>query len=268
MRRILLLGAVVLLSLSVWVSPAAAITGGKHDNSAHPNVGVMYMENLPALVYGLCSGSLLSPTEFLVAGHCTAALSAYVAAGMLETTQVFVSFDEELDYDDATGLISTTSKVAVTGWDTHPAYGNGMGIVKNDVGVIHLAEPQQLVPIELPDVGFLDRMAASRELVGRDFVNVGYGLNSIDRSMNSPRRTVTWEHRRMVSETPVVALSSNTLHQDGGLCGGDSGGPHFWGDGDPNLVVAVTASGSANCGPDASQRIDLASVLDWLHQYD
>ncbi len=265
-HRLWLVGAVAVLSLSLWVSPVAAIIGGTPDDGDYPNVGIMYMDNLPALAYGLCSGSLLSADEFLVAGHCTAALTFYEKMGWLTKADVFVSFDAQVSYDDTTGLISAAHPIAVTGWDTHPAFGPSAGLMKNDVGVIHLAKRVNRTPIELPEVGFLDARAAAGELVGHDFVIVGYGLNSIDRSMNNAMAQWTWDHTRRVSETAFISLSSNTLHQDADTCGGDSGGPHFWSD-DSYLVVAVTSSGSAACGPDASQRLDLQSVLDFLELY-
>ncbi len=60
----LLLGSVMVLG--VTAGPAGAITGGRPDGTAHPYVGFVGEPE-----GGFCSGTLLSPTVFLTAGHCT-----------------------------------------------------------------------------------------------------------------------------------------------------------------------------------------------------
>ena len=85
MRRLLtVLAGLVVLAL-VGAAPAAAITGGRPDGNAHPYVGIVLTAD-----GALCSGSLLSPTVFLTAGHCT---YYFTESGAEE---VYVSFDPQV----------------------------------------------------------------------------------------------------------------------------------------------------------------------------
>src|SRR3712207_8232781 len=71
MRRVVFL--FVLLAALVSATPAGAITNGKADGNAHPNVGGL----VAATAYSdgtwlYCSGTLLAPRVFLTAAHCGA----------------------------------------------------------------------------------------------------------------------------------------------------------------------------------------------------
>jgi hypothetical protein len=66
-------------------SPAAAVTGGRPDNGAHPQVGLVLA---PGVAF--CSGPLIAPTVVLTAAHCT---TFFDAAGVRE---VQVSFDDQV----------------------------------------------------------------------------------------------------------------------------------------------------------------------------
>ncbi len=66
MRRALI---PALLLLLVVVAPAAGIIDGRLDGNGHPNVGALELPvgfGVPA-----CSGTLISPTVYVTAGHCT-----------------------------------------------------------------------------------------------------------------------------------------------------------------------------------------------------
>jgi len=70
MRRkaLILLGVFVLLAITVV--PAFAVTDGELDGDEHPMVVLLLMEVNGAPAFR-CSGTLLSPTVLLTAGHCT-----------------------------------------------------------------------------------------------------------------------------------------------------------------------------------------------------
>src|SRR6478672_11069736 len=82
LRSNLLIAAGV-AALAVAAPAAFAITGGSPDGTAHPGVGLLLADlgNGPAPD---CSGSLVSPTVFVTAAHCT---------GDLASSRVWVSFD-------------------------------------------------------------------------------------------------------------------------------------------------------------------------------
>ena len=69
MRRLRILAGVVLAAATIATS-AGAITNGVPDGNAHPYVGVASSGDW------FCSGTLLSPTVFLTAGHCTDAFAS------------------------------------------------------------------------------------------------------------------------------------------------------------------------------------------------
>jgi hypothetical protein len=61
------------LALAACLAPAiGAITYGTPDGNAHPNVGLL-VARIGTGFFAICSGTLVSPTVFLTAGHCTAA---------------------------------------------------------------------------------------------------------------------------------------------------------------------------------------------------
>ena len=250
-----LVGALVAIGLTLTLPQAGAIVGGTADNGTHPNVGVFFINDRPALVVGFCSGSLISPHEFLTAGHCTSVL----LPSRIEHYRV--SFDDQLSLSPE-GVIAPEHSIAVTGWTTHPDY----SFPHNDVGVIHLGEDVTgITPIELPAVGFLEQKARSGELDGHTFTQVGYGINGIDRSWKNPQANLVWDQRREFGPEQFQALTPDVTHVFGYGCAGDSGGPSFWGGEYPNLAVGTASSGPYSCvGPGTDQRLDTQSVHDFL----
>src|SRR5687768_1846505 len=77
-RKLLVTGMSVLAALAVAISPIRAITYGELDGNGHPYVGLMVAQAADGTALWRCSGTLLSPTLFLTAGHCTEAPAAHV----------------------------------------------------------------------------------------------------------------------------------------------------------------------------------------------
>jgi hypothetical protein len=72
---------VVLLALAgmvLTIGPTSAITFGQPDGNRHPNVGALLADYDPDSPGPdiICSGTLIAPTVFLTAAHCTAFLEA------------------------------------------------------------------------------------------------------------------------------------------------------------------------------------------------
>src|SRR3989338_5787103 len=79
MRKKTLIAAFSAFAILVLVvSPVGAVTDGVPDGSGHPCVGLMVAQTAAGAPLGRCSGTLLSPTLFLTAGHCTEAPAAHV----------------------------------------------------------------------------------------------------------------------------------------------------------------------------------------------
>jgi secreted trypsin-like serine protease len=254
--------AIVATILMLVVTPAGAITYGEPDGNRHPNVGLMVADlNGDGKLTLWCSGTLISPTVFLTAGHCTNFFSR------LEITNTWITFDSEFDPE----LEPQTSKlIPLAGFITHPDF-NPHTLI-NDVGVVILAEEiQDVTPGMLPPENLLEQMKAAGTLKDQTFVNVGYGATA-DFKGHPP--LLPRDGVRRFSTSPYLNLTPNNLgllenHDatgEGGGCFGDSGGPHFLGD--SNLIVSVTSWGDAVCRSlGMTQRVDTPSVRAFLDDY-
>jgi secreted trypsin-like serine protease len=252
MRRLLVIVAAALLCVLVPGSAGAITDGQKDTKNQYPFVGLLAFYDAQGEYMHRCSGTLISPTVVLTAGHCTEG-----------TATAYAYFEVEVPDDfreNPTGRLGTTY--------THPDY--NPNTLDNDVGVVVLEKPMRLreYPV-LASEGFLSDLKAAGEIQDDTFVNVGYGLLS-----GSPPPNLQDNEDRWFSTSPYQGLTQNNLHLlqnpkatgQGGTCFGDSGGPHFWED--TLIIVSVTSWGDAICrSNDMTQRIDLASVLDWLAEF-
>src|SRR5919202_1357515 len=210
----------------VATSPALAITGGGPD-TVHRNVGLVRF-TLPDGRFR-CSGTLISPTVVLTAGHCTQ-----------DATNVYVSFDDALQPDPLQPGISPAERAAreahyITG-TAHPDPGwtGKLSISKqHDQGVVVLSAPAStkwpgITPAPLPPVGFLDRNQG--ELKNETFTLVGYGVDIGDKKSQivvQERRFTTSYLKNVQNEVVVFQINANDSKAGGGSSFGDSGGAVF-----------------------------------------
>ncbi len=262
-RLWILLGVLALLTAFVAV-PAGAITDGDLDGDGHPYVGLMVAQgyddagNLTPM--WRCSGTLLSSTVFLTAGHCTDGAD-----------RVEIWFDADVDSGIPANGYPYTGDVGGTPY-AHPDYDPAAFFLR-DVGVVVLDEP-----IVMPEYGALpaedelDRLANRRGLQDVAFTAVGYGLQQINPVF------VEAERVRMVANPHLIQINVPGFTGDfslllsnnqatGGTCFGDSGGPNFIGD--TNVVGGVTSFGiNGNCaGTGGVFRMDRAWARDWVQDF-
>ncbi len=248
-----LAGLVFVACVMVISVPAQAITYGQPD-TAHPFVGAIVLQGNAGWTSEFCSGTLIAPRVFLTAGHCTSAISAYVAGA----SQVHISFGPNV-LDDATWH-------DVDSWITSPAYWWGPNSDPHDVGVVILKDPViGLGYGQLAPTGFLTTQWMAGKLVAgvTKFLNVGYGADQAMADTNA--REYSWSSFRNL-HFAWIYLSQNVHTGNGGTCYGDSGGPTFWVDGTTEYVVAVTSWGDAQCkSTNNNYRVDTAESQAFLN---
>lgn len=257
-----LFSAIVILALAV--NPVAAITDGELDGEGHPYVVLLLMEVDGAPAFR-CSGTLLSATVLLTAGHCAGAPDEF--SGM----RVFTESD--VDNGDNNYPFAGPNSVEAVSWAAHPLYPTAPFFV-HDVGVVILEEPGVVLDEygTLPSVNQLDSLKTKRGLQNVTFTSVGYGLQQINPVfVQSDRvRMVAYPHLIQINVpgfTGDFSMLLSNNHSTGGTCFGDSGGPNFLGN--SNVVAGVTSFGiNGNCaGTGGVFRMDRQNVLDFVNSY-
>jgi secreted trypsin-like serine protease len=246
------------LACAIFVGGADAITTtGFPDNGQHPNVGAIMVPARSGVGYAeVCSGTLVSPTIFLTASHCTSFLEA-------DPRPDYVTFDETDVEPFPSGLIAATPR-------TNPAYRSG---VRDDVSVMILRTPvTTIAPAGLPPrVGYLATLGLTQS---SKLTVVGYGTSEkvIVKGENGPQFPFEGDRGYGIGTfnalTPQwLKMSQNAAHGDSGACYGDSGGPTFLGaaPNDGDVVLAVTSTGDTPCySTNVAGRTDSPSARAFL----
>jgi hypothetical protein len=272
MRKKMLLAVFsVILILALAVSPVGAVTDGELDGEGHPHVVLLLMEvgGVPAF---RCSGTLLSATVLLTAGHCTNNFPDAPFTGM----RVFTESDVQAGIGTTNNYpFAGPNAVEAVSWAAHPLYETGPFFL-HDVGVVILEEPGVVLDEygTLPSVNQFDSFKPKRgEKI--TFTSVGYGLQE---SFPTPASFLASNTRtRYVAHPKLIQINGGIVgdfsmllsnnHHTGGTCFGDSGGPNFLGD--SNLVAGITSFGlNGNCaGTGGVFRTDRQDVLDFINTY-
>lgn len=262
MRRFVILAAMISTLGLVAAPPAGAIVYGQFDGNMHPNVGT-YVIEIEGQLISLCSGTLIAEDVFLTAGHCTDFGDAVMGAN-----EGWVSFDPVFNPGTSVLYSGTTH--------THPDFGfSGPGGISDphDIAVIILDQAPNITPAQLPTEGLLDGLKSSHQLRHETFTAVGYGAVRETRK-KGPQNILDNNQRRYALQSALtllpswLQLSMNEATGNGGTCYGDSGGPHFLGGADSNLIVSITVTGDSVCkATDLTYRLDTASARDFLDDF-
>jgi Trypsin len=274
LRRILALFALVLAVLAIGTAPAGAITGNFSDDNVHTYVALIAFYDKNDVFTHRCSGSLITPSVFLTAGHCTDATTGATHA------RLWFQQDAGVGYD---GVHPAPSGYPVSS-DVTSSHFYNFGFSESlslpdlhDVGIVILDKPITVGDEgyaggfgSIASVGSLDRLATQRGQQDVTFTASGYGL-----SLSNPVTTVSFRERLMATEQLInlnshltdgfnIQTTANPGNGKGGTCGGDSGGPLLYDS--TNTIVAVNSFGLNQwCrGNDFMYRIDQAAVQAWI----
>jgi hypothetical protein len=288
MRKLIVLLALVVGILATSVLPAGAITGDYVEDFEHPFVGLVAFYDEQGQYSHRCSGSLLTPTVFLTAGHCTTDFF-----GPTATARVYFQQDAGANYDPQTGIDPYTGfpedcadgTLGVTCATSDELYDYDYATSGppwrdfpdiRDLGLVILDQPINVSEYgELAADGTLDELATRRGQKQITFTLSGYGLTEAN-----PAHEVSFRERLMAKSRLTnlrsaltdgynVKLSGNG-NDNGGACYGDSGGPVFYGNFTSNTIVALSAwylgPRRVCTGNNYHYRTDRQEVIDWILQ--
>jgi hypothetical protein len=262
-------GAVVALT-AVMVAPASAVTNGTLDGNGHPYIGLVTFHGDNGNYLWRCSGTLVAPTVFLTAGHCTEPPAA----------SAHVWFDAGPVIPDPDFTLETRSCGGINGYpcggydasgtpNVHPDY-NPDAFWLFDLGIVELDSPVVMSTYGvLPELNQLDALKPSRKTT---FTSVGYGLQKAFPDAAAWKDVAI--RQRMVAHPYLLQINTGFTGDyslllcnnasSGGTCFGDSGGPNFIGN--TNVIAGVTSYGlNWTCaGTGGVYRVDRADDLEWI----
>jgi hypothetical protein len=257
--------------------PAGAITGDYAKDNEHPFVGLIVFYGPDGAFHHRCSGSLLTPTVFLTAGHCTAGVSS---------ARVYFQQDAGVDWSPETGTDPDTGYPGACADGTlgtqcatsHEMYNygyTGMDAVPEtkDAGLVILDQAVMLDEYgHLAAAGTLDSLATKRGQQDTTFTSSGFGISAA-----SPAAGETSFRERLMAQSKLTNLTSASAdgynvqtngngNGLGGTCTADSGGPLFYGTAESNTITGITSfNHNRYCkGTNFSYRTDRQDVIDWI----
>lgn len=263
--RLLLSALLVMAAVSLLTTPAAnAIVNGQEDGNGHPYVGMVFQSGADAA----CTGSLVSPTVFVTAGHC---IDNFIINGT-GAPDVQIGFaPDERDYAvDVSGTPHLYPAFCSNDLNYHGCPPHGFPKIRfetGDLGAVVLDHPIEMSRYaQLPTAGLAaaipDRTAIT---------NVGYGLDAApgeaDFGIRHTSPGLTLNGGPLDDE--FLKVTGNPSHDMGGMCAGDSGGPVLLGTTDVLLAThSFNYSSLGACtGPDYSFRLDKPEVLAWITSF-
>jgi secreted trypsin-like serine protease len=214
-----------------------SIQGGTAD-SGDPAVGLIWFQG-----GGFCTGTLISPTVVLTAGHC-----------VQDPIDGFYTGSGKATANIGANPVSGMTKHAVSGMEGHPTYqAGGCPNPTLDLGLIHLAQPiTNITPVKITS-------GAALPAAGATCTAIGFGTHTQSgRDTFEKKRSGTETYE--TSTTTAVEVTMGTALADHG----DSGGPLVCG----GVIIGATSCHNDGDYPQHKQeyyaRVDKG--LAWVQQ--
>jgi hypothetical protein len=272
LKKLIAITAIVVSLLVTTASTAYAQTGDAQQDStnAYPYVGAFLLpRTLDGSLRIICSGTLVSPTVFMTASHCTAfALSQ-------KHEDVYITFDWNWGTDPGHNIFSTPYHGKIhQNPDYKPPY-------HADVSVIVLDQPVSgITPAKVAPLGFLDGLRDAGTIKTTQYLNVGYGSAEQEIVTGAEGATVVgpvfpfdgirkWTISGFYALDPqFIHLNQNLFQGYSGTGYGDSGGPTFVRTANGLVIVSVVSTGDVPCwATSVNQRVDTKASQDFLRQF-
>jgi len=265
----LILVTALLAGAALWLGVARAITFGENDRGRHPWVGLVVFFDAQDVPIQRCTGSLLSPTRFLTAGHC----AGVVAEGdeqLPAPSLARIWFDEgPIARDPVYAGGSCDVGGPYTGYPCagqaasgtpvpHPGWSGELTVPQtSDVGIVAITSSSGLPTSygKLAPVGTVDVLRKKARNRNPELTIVGYGAQQIEPVViaNLQRMLASVE---LLDKKPQITGDWNVLFSGrhgprdpddwwdrdtdkGAACFGDSGGPVLADTKDGEVIVAV-----------------------------
>jgi hypothetical protein len=250
LRKLLVAAFAALLA----AGSAGAIINGEPDGNRHPYVVALgFIDAATGQPGQFCTGTLVSPTVVVTAGHCTH--GSAVAFVWTESTW------------------NPRNPPAAFGQPvTHPDFNPARTLPNSgDLGVLLLNRPIQLAAYgALPEAGHLENLGKKR---GHELgvSMVGYGIQSVDPLIPPGPRMLGHARIQNLNSSFVrdygVKISGVNGSGRAGFCSGDSGGPILHGD--SNVILGVYSFGDVDTctGANYAYRLDTPSARAFLGQF-
>jgi Trypsin len=256
LRKFVVLLAALTAAVAMSASPAGAVLYGTPDGNNHPYVGIVRFFDEDGNYLWRCTGTLISPTVFLTAGHCAFGTDS----AEVWFTETAPTTAEVLSGDYTRGITGETH--AYPGYDDFATFPN-----TGDVGIVVLDKPVKMKTYgQLPEAGLVETLYKHTV-----FDIVGYGQQDTQPVAVANVQRIAAKAKLISLQSGFSAgfnlqLSSNAgKPHRGGLCFGDSGGPVLYG----TTILAVNSFViNLNCaGAGYSYRIDQPEILAWINSF-
>jgi hypothetical protein len=294
-----------------FAAPVGAVRFGVPDAGEHPYVGELLFYVPDAIDsrfddpggWFSCSGTLLSPTVIVTAGHCTFGVgldgvsttddgeATTTAEGGDGGNDIWIDFNEEAHFDgfpassdygrdenqeryeDRADWLNANPNWHRGTAHPHPLYDDNQ-FFAHDAGVVVLDDPVSTSGDgHIPEAGWLDQYGG-RTHSSQTFEVVGYGLTKSlpilgeGGDVRLKGEVVLKTLHAQPADSYAVFSNSPSARATGGTCFGDSGGPVF-DNTNSNLVVAVNSWVlTQTCsGQSGGYRLDQPDDLAFLATY-